>query len=626
MRKKDTGMKGLQRISLWGLGLLMGCAMLCTSCGTTGHAHGSRKSGVTAVSVEDPLTPAQRRKYDYFFREAVRLKQKEDYDGAFEMYRRCLDIDPDGAAALFEISRFYMSMGDAARGEQALTHAVKQAPSHYWYNQYLALYYRNAGNNEKAIEVYESLAKQSPSRPEPLYDLVDLYTRTKDYDKVIRTLDRLEVVDGKSEQISMEKFRIYLQQDDKRKAFAEIQNLVDEYPYDMRYPTILANAYLDDGENDEAYSLYQKVLEQEPTYAPAMIGLADYYDRQGADSLYQQQLDAILQTDVVDSDAKLALMRQLIIRSEQGDKDSTRIAALFSSILAQPQTDANLAMLASQYYLTKKMEDSARVSLQQVLDIDPENVPARLQLVQFAITKQDMDELIRVCTPAIEYTPETLEFYYYLGLAYHQKGETDAALDVFHKGVAQVNEKSNKLLVSDFYAIMGDLYHIRKMQPEAYAAYDSALVYNDANVGALNNYAYYLSLEKKQLDKAEEMSYRTVKAEPNNGTYLDTYAWILFEKGKFTEAKIYIDQALKNGGDTSSVVVEHAGDIYYQNGDRDQALAYWQQALKQAEEDATASKDTAADASTAEDSADTRSEAELKCLKRKIAQKKYLAE
>jgi Tfp pilus assembly protein PilF len=189
-----------------------------------------------------------------------------------------------------------------------------------------------------------------------------------------------------------------------------------------------------------------------------------------------------------------------------------------------------------------------------------------------------------------------------------------------------VNEKSNKLLVSDFYAIMGDLYHIRKMQPEAYAAYDSALVYNDANVGALNNYAYYLSLEKKQLDKAEEMSYRTVKAEPNNGTYLDTYAWILFEKGKFTEAKIYIDQALKNGGNTSSVVVEHAGDIYYQNGDRDQALAYWQQALKQAEEDATASKDTAADASTAENSADTRSEAELKCLKRKIAQKKYLAE
>jgi tetratricopeptide (TPR) repeat protein len=600
------------------MGLVMGCTVLCAGCGTTGH---SRATQSAVVEAADPLPPAERRKYDYCFREAVRLKEKQDYDGAFEMYRRCLDIDPNGAAALFEISRFYMSMGETAKGEEALTRAVKQAPSHYWYNQFLALFYRNAGNTQKAIEVYEEMAKQSPSRLEPLYDLVDLYTRTKDYDKVIQTLDRVEQLDGKSEQVSMEKFRIYLQQDNQKKAFAEIQDLVDEYPYDMRYPTILANAYLDNKREAEAYSLYQRVLTEEPGYVPAMLGLADYYERQSEDSLYQTQLDAILMTDDVDADAKVSIMRQLIIRSEQGDKDSTRMASLFSAVLAQPQTNANMAMLASQYYLTKQMQDSARVSLQRVLDIDPENIPARLQLVQFAITKQDMDELIRVCTPAVEYTPDVLEFYYYLGLAHHQKGETDAALDVFRKGVGQVNDQSNKALVSDFYAIMGDLYHIRKMQPEAYEAYDSALVYNADNIGALNNYAYYLSLEKKQLDRAEEMSYRTVKAEPNNGTYLDTYAWILFEKNKYTEAKIYIDQALANGGDLSSVVVEHAGDIYYLNGDREQALTYWQQALKMAEEESAGTDDD-----KQSDTSDTRTDEQMKCLKKKIAQKKYFAE
>jgi tetratricopeptide (TPR) repeat protein len=610
-------MKGLQKVTAWGLGLMIGCTVICSSCGTSQSGRSSRGAQSASVQTVDPLTPAQRRKYDYFFREAVRLKEKEDYAAAFEMYRRCLDIDSNGAAALFELARFYMSMGQADQGERMLVKAVKQAPSHYWYNQYLALYYRNAGQTEKAIEVYEGLAKQSPSRVDPLYDLVDLYTRTKQYDKVIRTLDRVEVLDGKSEQLSMEKFRIYLQQDDKKQAFAEIQNLVDEYPYDMRYPTILANAYLDNQREEDAYALYQHVLAEEPGYVPAMIGLADYYDRQGADSLYQAQLDAVLKTDEVDSESKVNIMRQLILRSEQGDKDSLRMASIFSSVLAQPQKDANLAMLASQYYLTKQMQDSARVTLQQVLDLDPENIPARLQLVQFAISKQDMDELVRVCTPAVEYTPEVLEFYYYLGLAHHQKGETEAALEVFQKGVAQVNDQSNKALVSDLYAIMGDLYHIRKMQPQAYEAYDSALVYNADNIGALNNYAYYLSLEKTQLDRAEEMSYRTVKAEPNNGTYLDTYAWILFEKSKFTEAKIYIDQALTNGGDTSSVVVEHAGDIYYQNGDREQALAYWQQALKLYE-------DEAAQTEGASQSSDSRTEAELKCLKRKIAQKKYL--
>jgi tetratricopeptide (TPR) repeat protein len=246
-------------------------------------------------------------------------------------------------------------------------------------------------------------------------------------------------------------------------------------------------------------------------------------------------------------------------------------------------------------------------------------VPARLQLIQFAINKQDMDELIKVCTPAVEYSPEVLEYYYYLGIAHHQKGQNQEALDVFSKGIAQVNEKSSKALVSDFYAIMGDLYHIEKMQAQAYEAYDSALVYNADNIGALNNYAYYLSLEKSQLDKAEEMSYRTVKAEPKNGTYLDTYAWILFEKGKYTEAKIYIDQALANDGDASSVVVEHAGDIYFLNGDKEKALAYWQQALKMAEEPAAKEEDSS-------DSADSRTEAQMKCLKKKISQKKYFAE
>ena len=168
-------------------------------------------------------------------------------------------------------------------------------------------------------------------------------------------------------------------------------------------------------------------------------------------------------------------------------------------------------------------------------------------------------------------------------------------------------------MASDFYSIMGDLYHDKKMNTEAYAAYDSALVYKPDNIGALNNYAYYLSVERKDLDKAEEMSYKTVKAEPTNNTYLDTYAWILFEKGKYVEARIYIDQALQNGGDASSVVVEHGGDIYFHNGEPEKALEDWKKAEKLADE-------------TKDDENEARDAKELKRLKKKIANKKYYAE
>lgn len=579
------------------------------SCGSLRKSSSSVRGN---LSGKDPLTYEERRKFDYFFLEAVRLKEKGDLDAAFEMYSHCLQIHPTSAVTLFELAKFYMFLGQQQKGEKALADAVSLAPENYWYKETLAAYYQNKGENEKAISVVEDMATQFPSRLEPLVALVDLYTRTKNYEQVIHSLNRLETLDGKSEQISMEKFRMYLAMDNREQAFLEIENLAKEYPYDMRYLTILGDVYMENGKPDEAYATYQKVLKEEPEYAPALLSMASYYEKQGRDSLYKVQLNSVLLNEKIESNTKMNLMRQLIIRSEQTDKDSTQIIGLFNVMLEQEQENADIAMLAAQYLLSKKMEEESKPVLRKVLELDPENKPAYLQLLSFAINKQDMDEVIAVCTPAVEYMPDALEFYYYLGIGHYQKEQKDEALEVFKKGVRQVTPQSDKAMVSDFYSIMGDLYHLKKMNAEAYAAYDSALVYKDDNIGALNNYAYYLSLEKKDLDKAEEMSYRTVKAEPNNATYLDTYAWILFEKGKYTEARIYIDQAIQHGTDNSSVVVEHCGDIYYHCGETDKALDFWKEAEKLANE-------------TTEEE-DKRDPKELKLLKKKIKNKKYYTE
>ncbi|MBO5016500.1 MAG: hypothetical protein J6C92_11920, partial [Bacteroidaceae bacterium] len=557
------------KLGCWAMCLLM--VGMLFSCGSLRKSSSSVRGN---LSGKDPLTYEERRKFDYFFLEAVRLKEKGDLDAAFEMYSHCLQIHPTSAVTLFELAKFYMFLGQQQKGEKALADAVSLAPENYWYKETLAAYYQNKGENEKAISVVEDMATQFPSRLEPLVALVDLYTRTKNYEQVIHSLNRLETLDGKSEQISMEKFRMYLAMDNREQAFLEIENLAKEYPYDMRYLTILGDVYMENGKPDEAYATYQKVLKEEPEYAPALLSMASYYEKQGQDSLYKVQLNSVLLNEKIESNTKMNLMRQLIIRSEQTDKDSTQIIGLFNAMLEQEQENADIAMLAAQYLLSKKMEEESKPVLRKVLELDPENKPAYLQLLSFAINKQDMDEVIAVCTPAVEYMPDALEFYYYLGIGHYQKEQKDEALEVFKKGVRQVTPQSDKAMVSDFYSIMGDLYHLKKMNAEAYAAYDSALVYKDDNIGALNNYAYYLSLEKKDLDKAEEMSYRTVKAEPNNATYLDTYAWILFEKGKYTEARIYIDQAIQHGTDNSSVVVEHCGDIYYHCGETDKALDF----------------------------------------------------
>lgn len=602
--------KQLTKIQVWCVCLLL--ASILFSCGSSRKVSIPSKNTLAQVDV-DPLTLEERRKFNNYLLEAVRLKEKGEMDAAFDMYSHCLAIDSGSAVAQYELGKLYMYLGQAEKGERLLLKAMHAAPDNYWYKETLAGYYQRKGEIAKGIDVIEGMVSQFPSRLEPLIALVDLYNRNKDYEKVIHTLDRLEKLDGKSEQISMEKFRMYLAMDNNEKAFAEIENLAKEYPYEMRYLTMLGDVYMENGKEEEAYTTYQQVLEKEPGYAPAMLSMASYYEKMGEDSLYRIQLDSLLLNQKVESNTKVSIMRQLIMRSERGDRDSTKIVGLFNSMLAQEQENADIAMLAAQYLLSKRMDEEAKPVLRQVLDVDPENKPARLQLLSFAISKEDLDEVIRLCAPAVEYMPEALEFYYYWGIAHYQKKQHDEALEVFKKGVRQVGPDSDKNMASDFYSIMGDLYHIKKMNAEAYAAYDSALVYKPDNIGALNNYAYYLSVERKDLDKAEEMSYKTVKAEPTNNTYLDTYAWILFEKGKYVEARIYIDQALQNGGDASSVVVEHGGDIYFHNGELEKALEYWKKAEKLADE----AKD---------DENEARDAKELKRLKKKIANKKYYAE
>jgi tetratricopeptide (TPR) repeat protein len=222
--------------------------------------------------------------------------------------------------------------------------------------------------------------------------------------------------------------------------------------------------------------------------------------------------------------------------------------------------------------------------LEKVLEVSPDHAAARLQLVSYAWQAGDRDRIIELCKAARQYNPDEMAFYYYQGIAYYREGQLDQALNAFHNGIGVITQQSDPDIVSDFYAVMGDILHQKGNDKEAFAAYDSCLVWKDDNYGCLNNYAYYLSEKGIQLDKAEQMSYRVIKAEPKNATYLDTYAWILFKQGRYTEAKIYIDQTLQCDSDTSAVLLEHAGDIYYFAGEKERAVDFWQQALARAAE------------------------------------------
>ena len=586
------------------IGWLFVTVLMLTSCGGIRSVRTAKTAAKADASflMKVPFISAEKqRKYDYFFLEAMRMKEKNEYDAAFGLLQHCLDINPNASSALYEISQYYMFLRQVPQGQAALEQAVAFAPDNYWYSQGLVSLYQQQNELDKSAALLEKMVARFPSKQDPLFSLLDIYSRQEKYNDVISTLNRLEKRLGKNEQLSMEKFRIYLQMKDDKKAFQEIESLVQEYPMDMRYQVILGDVYLQNGKKQEAYDAYQKVLAVEPDNPMALFSMASYYEQTGQKELYQQQLDTLLLNKKVTSDTKISVMRQVIAENEQSSvKDSTQVIALFDRMMKQDMDDPQIPMLYSQYLLSKNMEQEAVPVLEQVVDLDPTNKAARLMLVSAAVKKEDYKQIIKVCEPGIEATPDALELYYYLAIAYHQAEQGDSVLSVCNRALEHITPDTRKEVVSDFYSIMGDIYHTKKQMTEAYAAYDSALVYNPSNIGALNNYAYYLSVERRDLDKAEEMSYKTVKAEPNNSTYLDTYAWILFEKGNYAEARIYIDNAMKNDGEKSDVIVEHCGDIYFMTGDVEGALNYWKKALEMG--------------------------SESKMLKQKIEKKKYIAE
>ena len=526
------------------------------------------------------------RRYDAMFLDAICQREKGNNDAAFDLFRHCVELDSTRSEAWYFLSQYYAAMKDRDKALSYVKRAAELSPDNATYLETLAHTYINQRAYAEAAETFEQLYAKNRDREDVLGTLIQLYEQLEDYDKAIDALSRLEVLEGKSERLSYAKSQFYTQKGDKKAAIAEMKQLADQYPNDFGYLCMYANTLYRNDQQKKAVSLYESILKEEPDNRLAQLAMLAYYHDQN-DSLREAQMtDRILLNKNTTQQDRVALMRQVIGESEQQGGDSTRVLQLFHRMIDLPDADADIALMAATYMNLKQMpQDSIRPVLERALDIAPDNAAARLQLVSYAWRDEDKDRVIALCQDARQYNPDEMAFYYYQGIAYYQKKQLDDALNAFQNGISVINDQSNPEIVSDFYAVMGDIMHQKGREQESFAAYDSCLVWKEDNIGCLNNYAYHLSEKGEQLDKAEQMSYRTIKAEPNNATFLDTYAWVLFMQKRYSEARVYIDQTLQCDSDTSAVLLEHAGDIYYHVGDKEKALAFWQQALDKASDE-----------------------------------------
>ncbi len=520
------------------------------------------------------------KKFDYFFLESERLKEKGDIVGAFEMLRYCQQLDPFSAIAKSSIAPFYLSMRLDSLGMLNQRQAVELAPDNYWYAVQLSNLYQAQHNYAAAIDVLEKVVKRFPEKEDAQYELLELYPQVGKYKNAIQLLDTIELRLGKSEELSMRKVQLYLIDGKDTEAFKEAKNLVKAFPDEPRFQCLLGDLYMTQERYPEALKVFQQVLKQDPSNEQSMLSMIDYYESQQDTINYRKQVRATLFNPDISNEAKVLLMRQIATKTDGSPIDSVQVVALFQELTQNEKEDVSLPLLYAQYLVTKGHNQAAIPVLEQVIRIDPTNVSSRLELLAGAVKQNNPQRVVDICKPALEATPQVVEFYYYLAVGYAQQNKNQLAIEALKGALSHTDENTKPEQISDFYALMGDLYHEEQQPLQSYAAYDSALVHQALNVGALNNYAYYLSLENKELLKAEQMSKKTVDIEPNNETYLDTYASILYMQKRYTEARIYMDRALQNGGEKNPTELDHAGDIYIKLKLNEQAINFWTRAIE----------------------------------------------
>lgn len=533
-----------------------------------------------------PAAPAQKKKGDdkparqgefhYHLHEASRSKMEGKMMEAILHLNRALEINPKSAAAHYELAGLYMHMGDLKKGRELASEAIKLNPNQEWYRILLSELYKASGMYKEATREFENLIRLSPSNSEYYFQRADLFHYMKKYDDALKEYDRIEKNFGFSESLALAREELWLQKGDENKALEEIRKLVTAYPNEPRYLGILAETYMNRQNYTEAWKYYQKMMESDSTNGLLHLSLAEYYRlTRDYDKSFSELKKAFAAQDV-DIQTKVRMLVTMITYVNSSPELKEQVYALIQILLETHPDEPESHAFHADFLINEKQYEQARNELRIVVQSEKKQYMIWEQLLILNSQLNDFTSLLDDSELALTYFPNQPMIYYFKGLALYSLKRDSEAIPALTTGVEMV--LNNDPLRLQFYNLLAESCNRSKDHECSDKYMEKALQLDPQNLPLLNNFAYYLSLRKSQLEKAEKMSRITIEVERTNATYLDTYAWILFQQGKYDEALIQISEAIQHGGSGNPVITEHYGDILYKNGKKEEALAQWEKA------------------------------------------------
>ncbi len=527
------------------------------------------------------LTESDQRRFDYYFYEGLKQKENNQYDQAMETFRLCAALDSVDSGVQSELGLLYAATGFTSEAIRNMEKAIKTDPTNWWYNLQLISMYTEQKNWKRCIEITTNLQKIYPNKEEVYTMLASFYKETKQYEKAIAAYERLESLAGINQALSLEKFQLYNLLNNKKKGIAEIDKLVNKYPSESRYKVFRGDIYMKQNMSKQAYEIYQQVLKDDPQNAFVYVSLSNYYKSVNQPDKAMESIVAALKNEQLDVDTKVQVLGQYV---EKLTRDSTKLSeteSLFKLLVDRYPMEEQVHGYYAVFLQFQKRNEEAISELESMLNINSKNDQTWMRLIQIYLAEKNYKQTVSVADRAIENLPKSSAWYFYRGIAEFQLTDYPAALVSYKAGLPFLAADQLELK-SDFYAQIGDTYFKVEKKDSAFVNYEHALAANPKNILVMNNYAYYLSLGKNELKKAERMSAKTVELDPKNSTYLDTYAWILYQQANYSLAKYYIERAIDNmkKEEESGVILEHYGDILWMTKNDDKALKMWEKSFE----------------------------------------------
>ena len=525
------------------------------------------------------------REAEFYFTEAEKYFILEDYAKALVYYQKALDLLPENATIHYKIAEV-LSRGEKQDDLIRASLSIEQALKYERKNKYFYLLGAQINSNlnrfEKAAELYETMLREIEGTEEYLYELALLYQFSNKPNEALKTYARTENAFGINETSSFQKQRIYLEQGKATEAIAEGEKLFLAFPNEELYAVRLAELLSQQNQQDKAIALLEKFRKENDPSPNATLLLAGLYRDTGNEKQARELVNQIFDDPEVDITSKLIVLGTYNAELNQGktkntvDKEKQAfVIELFSKLEEEYPADENIHILGGDLFLSIGRNQDAEKEYLEAIKLGDVNFEVWQNLLYLQTQREAFDEVIKNSEKALEYFPNQSMLYYFNGLAhlrkYHYK-EAAATLEMGKK-----LSTTNPGMTSELNGMLGDAYNGSKDYEKSDAAYDEALAYNPNNYIILNNYSYYLALRKASLEKAEKMSTLLIKNNPDNVTFLDTHAWVLYARQKYKEAKKIMEKVMTLG-QTTATHFEHYGDILFRLGEIDQAVQQWENA------------------------------------------------